>query len=56
MMDMLEGGVKLKIDPDGNVWARRLSDVSVFLKPLYRNKANDLFVIEERPVKVGAFK
>lgn len=45
-------GVKVKIDPDGNVWAKRACYSPVFLKPLYRNRANDLFMIDQRPAKV----
>lgn len=46
-------GIKIKIDPDGNIWAKRMSYSPVFLKPLYRNRPNDLFVIDQRPVKVS---
>lgn len=48
-------GVKLKIDPDGNIWAKRMCYSPVFLKPLYRNKPNDLFIIDQTPVKVSRF-
>uniref|UniRef100_A0A914XBK5 MH2 domain-containing protein n=1 Tax=Plectus sambesii TaxID=2011161 RepID=A0A914XBK5_9BILA len=47
----IQNGIKIKIDPDGNVWAKRMCHSPVYLKPLYRNRPNDLFVIDQRPVK-----
>lgn len=53
ILDALDCGVKIKIDPDGNLWAKRLSTTAaVYLKPLYHNRADDLFVIDDRPVKI----
>lgn len=48
----IQHGIKIKIDPEGNVWAKRMCHSPVYLKPLYRNRPNDLFVIDQRPVKV----
>jgi hypothetical protein len=53
ILDALDCGVKIKIDPDGNLWAKRLSTTAaVYLKPLYHNRTDDLFVIDDRPVKI----
>lgn len=46
-------GIKIKIDPDGSIWAKRMCSCPVFLKPLYITRPADLFDIDKRPVKVS---
>lgn len=45
-------GIKIKIDPDGSIWAKRMCSCPVYLKPLYITRQADLFDIDKRPVKV----